>query len=76
VRRPNGERATLIIHTASRQRSYRVVATAGGVGAELVVHRLDEAAPLRVVSGSLDGSDISFAGLGIVVIGGDVAVLP
>ncbi len=76
VRRPNGERATLIIHTASRQRSYRVVATAGGVGAELVVHRLDEAAPMRVVSGSLGGTDISFAGLGIVVIGGDVTVLP
>jgi hypothetical protein len=43
---------------------------------EGVFHRLDEAAPARVVTGSLGGGGISFAGLGIAVIGGDVAVLP
>jgi hypothetical protein len=76
VHRSGGERATVIIHSAPRQRSYRVADTAGGVGPEVVFHRFDEAAPARVVTGSLGDGDISFAGLGIAVIGGDVAVLP
>jgi len=75
VRRSSGEQATVIIHSAPRQRSYHIADIAGGVGPEVVFHRLDEAAPARVVTGSLGGGDISFAGLGIAVIGGDVAVL-
>jgi hypothetical protein len=76
VRRSGGERATVIIHSAPRQHSYQVADTAGRVELEGVFHRLDEAAPARVVTGSLGGGGISFAGLGIAVIGGDVAVLP
>jgi hypothetical protein len=76
VRRPDGERATVIIHAAPRHQSYRLAGNRGGAASELLVRRLDEAAPEGVVTSSFCYGDVSFTGFGIAVVTGDVAVLP
>ncbi len=75
VRRPTGERATVIIHAGRQRRSYRVADTTGAAVPGLRVRRLDEAAPERVDAIDLAGSDVSLTGYGIAVVSGDVAVV-
>jgi hypothetical protein len=75
VRRPGGDRATLIVHATRRRRTYRLTELTSG-RAEASLQQLDEATPLQEVATSYVAENISFNGFGIAVATGDVSVLP
>jgi hypothetical protein len=74
VRRPGGERATLIVHAAYRRQSYRLAELTSGASPKALIRQLDEAAPMQATSHGAE--NISFDGFGIAVVTGDVSVLP
>jgi hypothetical protein len=76
VRRPGGERATLIVHAAYRRQSYRLAELTSGASPKALIRQLDEATPVHEVATSHGAENISFDGFGIAVVTGDVSVLP
>ena len=76
VRRQEGEAVSFIVHAARRRQSYRLADLTGGASPKAAIRQLDEATPPQEVATSYIAENISFDGLGIAVIAGDVSVLP
>ena len=75
VRRQEGESVTFIVHSAPRRQSYRLADLTGGASPKAAIRQLDEATPPQEVATSYIAENISFDGLGIAVVTGDVSVL-
>lgn len=76
VRRPGGERVTLIVHAEGRRQSYRLAELTSGASHKAPIRQLDESTPMGEVATFRGGENISFDGFGIAVVTSDVSVLP